>query len=98
MIDRLDVHIDVPAVKYQAMTRAGRRGCPSARVRDQVRRACDLQTRRFTGIDRNFPSLHLDTALGQFAPGCLDDPLAAEAFAYLGVGRDLQVQLALAAR
>ena len=49
LLDRIDIHIDVPAVKYQEMTR-GTPGESSALVRERVQRARDVQTRRFGGI------------------------------------------------
>lgn len=58
LLDRIDIHIDVPAVKYQEMTR-GLPGEPSAQVRERVQRARDLQTRRFAGITGVFCNAHM---------------------------------------
>jgi len=49
LLDRIDIHIDVPSVKYQEMTR-GTPGETSAQVRERVQRARDIQSRRFAGI------------------------------------------------
>jgi magnesium chelatase family protein len=49
LLDRIDIHIEVPAVKYQEMTRGAPGEC-SASVRERVQKARDIQTRRFTGL------------------------------------------------
>ena len=46
LLDRIDIHIDVPAVKYQELTR-GAPGEASAPVRERVLRAREVQLRRF---------------------------------------------------
>lgn len=46
LLDRIDLHIDVPEVKYQELTRDPD-GEPSAAIARRVRRARDAQLRRF---------------------------------------------------
>ncbi|HEY7327423.1 MAG TPA: YifB family Mg chelatase-like AAA ATPase [Gemmataceae bacterium] len=46
LLDRIDLHIEVPAVPYQELT-ARQDGTSSARMRDQVLRARAVQARRF---------------------------------------------------
>lgn len=46
LLDRIDLHIEVPAVPYQDLAQA-RDGEPSARIRDRVRTAREIQLARF---------------------------------------------------
>lgn len=46
LLDRIDLHIEVPAVPYQELSQA-RRGEPSAAIRDRVVRARAIQSERF---------------------------------------------------
>ena len=48
MLDRIDIHIDVPAVKF-AELRGGEAIERSAQIRERVMRARELQERRFAG-------------------------------------------------
>jgi magnesium chelatase family protein len=48
LLDRIDIHIEVPAVKYKEL-RANADIESSASVRDRVLRAREIQTRRFRG-------------------------------------------------
>ena len=48
LLDRIDIHLEVPAVRYKELTDE-RRGEPSAMIRDRVNRARDVQRRRFAG-------------------------------------------------
>ncbi|MCH8332363.1 YifB family Mg chelatase-like AAA ATPase [Candidatus Sumerlaeota bacterium] len=50
LLDRIDIHIEVPAVRYQELTR-GEPGESTAVVRERVQRARDIQLKRFRGID-----------------------------------------------
>ncbi len=47
LLDRIDIHIDVPAVNYKEM-RSGSEPESSATIRDRVMRARDLQLKRFS--------------------------------------------------
>ncbi|MBI4666762.1 MAG: YifB family Mg chelatase-like AAA ATPase [Nitrospinae bacterium] len=48
LMDRIDIHIDAPAVKHQEMMGDGEAE-PSAAIRDRVNRARTLQLQRFNG-------------------------------------------------
>lgn len=48
LLDRIDIHIEVPAVKYQELS-SKREGEPSESIRDRVIRARKVQQQRFTG-------------------------------------------------
>lgn len=50
LLDRIDLHVEVPAVSYEQM-RIGRSGPTSAEVRERVARARDIQRERFRGTD-----------------------------------------------
>jgi magnesium chelatase family protein len=45
-LDRIDIHIEVPAVPYKELT-ASASGATSQQMRDQVTQARDIQRRRF---------------------------------------------------
>jgi len=51
LLDRIDIHIDVPAVNYKEM-RAGTEPESSARIRERVMRAREIQLRRFSSCSR----------------------------------------------
>ena len=46
LLDRIDIHIDVPAVNYKEM-RSGTEPESSAKIRERVMRAREAQLRRF---------------------------------------------------
>ena len=46
LLDRIDIHVEVPAVPYKELT-GGKPGEPSAVIRDRVSRARSIQTQRF---------------------------------------------------
>jgi len=48
LLDRIDIHVEVPAVKYEKLT-DDRLGEPSATVRERVEAARGVQRRRFEG-------------------------------------------------
>ena len=48
LLDRIDIHIDVPAVKYSEL-RGGEAVEKSAQIRERVQRARDVQQERFRG-------------------------------------------------
>lgn len=58
LLDRIDIHLDVPSVKYQELTR-GNAGEPSANIRERVQRARDVQLRRFAGISDVYCNAHM---------------------------------------
>src|SRR3954471_3732715 len=50
LMDRIDIHIDVPAVRFKDLSdRSGPEGESSATVRDRVIRARDVQRERLRG-------------------------------------------------
>ncbi len=51
LLDRIDIHIDVPAVNYKEM-RSGSEPESSATIRDRVMRAREIQLRRFASSTR----------------------------------------------
>ncbi len=48
LLDRIDIHVDVPRVNYEKLS-GTRQGEPSAAVRERVAAARAVQTRRFKG-------------------------------------------------
>ncbi|MFW5701549.1 MAG: magnesium chelatase, partial [Bacteroidota bacterium] len=46
LLDRIDIHVEVPAVKYQELS-SDRTGEPSSKVRERVLRARAIQADRF---------------------------------------------------
>ena len=48
LLDRIDIHIDVPAVKYREL-RSGEAAESSAEIRARVERAREIQQERFAG-------------------------------------------------
>ncbi len=48
LLDRIDIHVEVPAVKYAELS-SKRLGEPSSAVRTRVKKARELQRERFTG-------------------------------------------------
>ncbi len=47
MLDRIDIHIEVPRVAYEKLS-SDRLGEPSSAIRERVQAARDLQNRRFS--------------------------------------------------
>ncbi len=74
LLDRIDLHVEVPAVKFAEMSRA-RPGEPSASVRKRVIAARELQLRRFTGRPVRCNARMGSRELRQFVS--LDEPTAA---------------------
>ncbi len=71
LLDRIDIHVEVPSVPYQELT--GRRtGTSSERMRQQVTRAREIQTRRFPdgGINARMDSKQLKIHC-ELTDGCL---------------------------
>ncbi len=50
LMDRIDLHVDVPRVEYEKLTSA-RRGEPSTAVRQRVELARERQAARFAALD-----------------------------------------------
>lgn len=58
LLDRIDLHVEVPAVRYRELadTRAGE---PSAAIRERVRRAREVQRARFAGRAQVHANAHM---------------------------------------
>jgi magnesium chelatase family protein len=58
LLDRIDIHLEVPAVKYQALTAAGA-GEPSEAIRERVDRARVWQRERFARRPGIYANAHM---------------------------------------
>jgi magnesium chelatase family protein len=58
LLDRIDIHLEVPAVKYQALTEAAA-GEPSEAIRERVDRARLLQRERFAKRRGIYANAHM---------------------------------------
>jgi len=47
LLDRIDIHVEVPAVQYRDLSSKGAPGEPSAAIRDRVAQAREIQRQRF---------------------------------------------------
>ncbi len=62
LLDRIDIHVDVPAVKVRELRQAERGGEPSAQVRARVLAARQRQLARFAG-ERIYANAQMNTRL-----------------------------------
>ncbi len=60
LMDRIDIHITVPAVKFQDLS-SDDKGERSERIRERVNRARDRQLKRFIGEDAIFCNAHMES-------------------------------------
>jgi magnesium chelatase family protein len=60
LIDRIDIHIEVPAVKFKELT-SDQQGEPSALIRKRVNRARGAQLERFKSEKRMFCNAHMES-------------------------------------
>src|SRR5262249_60202768 len=67
MLDRIDLHIEVPAVPFQELS-AHADGTSSAQMREQVQRARSLQRRRFGTESARLNSRMTSKQLRKFCP------------------------------
>ncbi|HQI50426.1 MAG TPA: YifB family Mg chelatase-like AAA ATPase, partial [bacterium] len=68
LLDRIDIHIEVPAVKYRELT-GSNTGERSLEIRKRVERAREIQIRRFRQHPRLFCNARMDSReLHQFCP------------------------------
>ncbi|MBI4519665.1 MAG: YifB family Mg chelatase-like AAA ATPase [Gemmatimonadetes bacterium] len=58
LLDRIDLHIEVPVVPYRSLSDE-RSGEPSERIRERVVQARDVQLRRFAGCAGIFANAHM---------------------------------------
>jgi magnesium chelatase family protein len=47
LLDRIDIHVEVPAVQYQDLSSKATPGEPSASIRERITKARDIQRERF---------------------------------------------------
>jgi len=62
LLDRIDIHIEVPSVKYKDLTGKST-GEPSAKIKERVDRARKMQERRFKGQNMRFNARMSDTQI-----------------------------------
>jgi magnesium chelatase family protein len=60
LLDRIDIHIDVPAVHYRELS-ATSDGEPSAQIRQRVQQARRIQDQRFARTKHVFCNAHMTT-------------------------------------
>lgn len=60
LMDRIDIHIEVPAVHYRELS-AAYDGEKSARIRERVQRARLMQDQRFAKVNNVFCNAHMST-------------------------------------
>jgi magnesium chelatase family protein len=66
LMDRIDIHITVPAVKFKELS-SETRGEPSSIIRERVNRARKAQLQRFEGEAKIFCNAHMDSRdIGRF--------------------------------
>lgn len=85
LLDRIDLHVEVPAVRYQQLS-DGRLGEPSEAIRERVSRARDRQRERFGGRPGLHANAHMSARdLREFCPvGEGSDALLRTAISRLG--------------
>ncbi len=59
LLDRIDIHVDVPAVDFKELSSKAK-GESSARIRERVIRAREIQLRRF----KDYPQIHSNADMG----------------------------------
>jgi magnesium chelatase family protein len=59
LLDRMDIHVEVPAVQYQDLA-SKRNGEQSGSIRDRVVKAREIQMERFAGKDGLFTNADMD--------------------------------------
>ena len=70
LLDRIDIHIEVPAVKYKELS-SDLSGESSASIRTRVREACERKSKRFTFEEQIFCNAHMQSR--EFRPYCRID-------------------------
>lgn len=68
LLDRVDIHVEVPRVPVRDLTRAVSTGECSAAVRDRVVRAAEVQARRFSGTKIRFNGQMTAAMVKEFCP------------------------------
>ncbi len=68
LLDRIDIHTEVPVVKYQELSSA-RLGEPSEKVRERVVKAREMQSERFSQIPGIYKNADMNSkAIREFCP------------------------------
>ncbi|HHM23666.1 MAG TPA: ATP-binding protein, partial [Bacteroidetes bacterium] len=60
LLDRIDIHVEVPAVSYKDLA-SREPGESSAAIRQRVMRAREIQLRRFRDLDHIFCNAHMES-------------------------------------
>ena len=60
LLDRIDLHIEVPAVKYKDLS-SRERGEDSEKIRERVVKAREIQSRRFRGRKRMYANADMQS-------------------------------------
>jgi magnesium chelatase family protein len=63
LLDRIDIHIEVPAIDYDELSGLGQ-GEPSSSIRDRVVACREVQQRRFGGVKRGLVTLNNNADMG----------------------------------
>ena len=85
MLDRMDLHVNVPSVEYEAMRRK-KSAEPSAAVRARVNAARELQKKRFAGTDTLCNAQMTPAMVGEFCKlDAAGETLLKNAFERLGL-------------
>jgi magnesium chelatase family protein len=61
LLDRIDIHVEVPAVKFKELS-SERSGEPSAVIRERVQKAREIQLKRFADEPHVFCNAHMESA------------------------------------
>ena len=86
LLDRIDIHIEVPAVKFNELSKS--EGAePSIKIRERVAAARKIQTERFAKEKKVYANAHMQTRhLRRFCPiGSAGQELLRAAMAKLGL-------------
>ncbi|MFN3195338.1 MAG: YifB family Mg chelatase-like AAA ATPase [Chlorobiota bacterium] len=62
LLDRIDIHVDVPAVNYKELS-SERKGESSAEIRDRVVKAREIQSRRFADYKEIYKNADMNSKL-----------------------------------
>lgn len=69
LLDRIDIHIEVPRIRQEEMLHSGGTGEPSARIRERVIAARERQSRRFDDAPALHCNAHMQSKqIKQFCP------------------------------
>lgn len=85
LLDRIDMHIDVPSVEYEVMRRKERPESSSA-IRERVNAAREVQKKRFAGTEVSCNAYMTPAMIGQYcALDAAGEKLMQGAFERLGL-------------